>query len=277
MKYSLVVDSVCELTDELKQKMAAVSVPLSINFETYSLIDDENLDPADLVKKMKENKGKLSSACPAPEAFTEAINNSEGENVFLITVSGKLSGSFNSARLAVEDSKKPAHVFDSKSASAGQILIAYKIMDCVNEGMDFAQIIKTVDEFIENMCTFFVLDDCSNFVKTGRIGKLLGTLVMAIRMKLVLSGDNGSIKMHLKTLGGLDRAMKKLAETISENCKDTTGKRLVITHCFNEAQAEKLKKNAEEKFKFKEIIIAPTGGVSSMYANNGGVIISFIK
>ena len=119
MAYKIVVDSCCEMTDTLKSMQNIVSVPLTLQIDNYKILDDENFDQNDFVERMLAYEGTAKSACPSPAAFADAYEGEE-EDVYVVTITKKLSGTYNSAVQAVElfreenNSTKNIHVFDSK-------------------------------------------------------------------------------------------------------------------------------------------------------------------
>ncbi|MBQ2774551.1 MAG: DegV family protein [Clostridia bacterium] len=279
LDYQIIADSSCEMSDDLREAARGKNVPLILRIGEKEFIDDENLDIADYLRQVDESKERITSACPSPDAFAQAFKNSEAENVFSITLSSRLSGSYSSAvmgaQIAEEESDKKVHIFDSKSASAGEMLIAIKIREFVEKGLDRAEIIEKVENFIKEMKTHFVLETTDYLVKNGRIPSLLGKAVTLLNIKFVLGDDgDGKIKIFSKAKG-FNAAIKRMIEVIGEQSKNLHERTLVITHCENEAAAQYVAKAVKELYNFKEIIISKTSGLSSMYAGRGGVILAF--
>ncbi len=277
MLYKLIVDSCCELTQKLKSEpLNAVAVPLTMTVDDVTFVDDEKLNVDDFVEKMNKYAGKTTSSCPSPHSFLEQFE--EDKTNFIVTLSSRLSGSFSSANaakmLALEEGKD-VHVFDSKSASAGELLISLKIKELVENKIDKNNIIDTVEDFITGMKTFFVLDNLDNLIKNGRMSKLAVKLTNLLGIRPILGSDgNGEIAYFSKARGTV-AAIDLLCKMIGDHCGSTREKILTITHCKNETQALRLKKMAGEMYEFREIVIEKTKGLSSMYANSGGIIIAF--
>ena len=125
------------------------------------------------------------------------------------------------------------------------------------------------------MKTFFILESLDNLMKAGRISKIMGHIASALSIKPIMGGDeNGTIKL-IEKVRGSKRAFKRLVEVIGEQGEGFEDKILGIAHCNALDKAEELKKRIEEKYKFKEIIIVETAGLSTAYANDGGIIIAF--
>lgn len=279
MNYQIIADSSCEMPEELRKAVKGVIVPLVIRIGDKELIDDENLDVLDMLSQIEATKEKISSACPSPGAFEEAFEDSDADCIFGITLSSRLSGSYNSAlmgaKMAMEETGKKIHIFDSKSAAAGEVLVAAKIRELADAGCSFEEIVEKVEEFIKTVKTYFVLDTPENLVKNGRIPFLLGKAITMLNIKLVLGSDgDGNIKQFSKAKG-FNAAIKRMLSVIGDFSTDTQSRTLVISNCENRETAELVKKNAEEMYHFKDILISDTMGLSSMYASRKGIIIAF--
>lgn len=276
MKYRLVADSACEFSPELEDNLDTKNVPLVMTLGDDVYVDDEKLNVDKFIKKMNLYKGRAMSSCPSPQSYYDALKK-EVIN-FVITLSSQLSGSYSSALVAknlAEEDGTEVHVFDSKSASAGELLIGLKIKELIESGMEKLNIISTVEEFIKNMRTFFVLENLDNLMKNGRMNKIVVKLATVMQIRPILGSDGeGNIASYSKARG-TKAAIEKLCEMIGEYCTDTKNRILAITHCNNEEQAMKLKKMAQDMYAFKDIVVMKTKGLSSMYANEGGVIIAF--
>ena len=275
--YKIILDSCGELTDEMKADGRFVNVPLTLEIDGEHIIDDETFDQASFIKKVKESPNAPKSACPSPNAYMEEME-CDAENIYVVTLSGELSGSYNSACLGKdlyeeEDTSKNIHVFNSKSASIGETLIAMKIAECEESGMSFEQVIEAVDAYIENQHTFFVLETLETFRKSGRLSGLKAAIAETLNIKVVMgSTDTGYIQQLAKGRGMAQTVdkMTKCVMDVTTGCED---KILAISHCNCPERALSLKKKMESLAKFKDIFIVDMRGVSTMYANDGGVIL----
>lgn len=279
MKYQIIADSSCEMPDGLREAVGGKNVPLTMRIGEKEFIDDEQLDLGDFLTQMETSKERITSACPAPAVFSEMFEKSDADTVFGITLSSRLSGSYNSAlmgaKLAEDETDKEIHVFDSKSASAGEILIAMKIRELVEKGLERSEIIEKVESFIKTMKTFFVLETTDTFVKSGRIPALVGKAVTLLNIKFVLGSDgDGNVKVFSKAKG-FNAAVKRMVDVIGEQAKNLHERTLVITHCDNEEYANLVAQMVRNLYNFKDIVISKTAGLSSMYAGRGGIILAF--
>ena len=278
MEYKIIVDSCCDMTPELAERLQVSSVvPMTMMLGAREYCDDDALDLPGFMTDMKACKDKVSTASPPPVAFMEAIESAIYS--FVVTISSQLSGSYANAELgrsfAEESGVADTHVFDSKSASAGEVLIAIKIRELLSNGIPKDQIISSVNQFIDNMKTFFVLERYENLIKNGRLNKVTGKIVQLLNVKLIMGSDGeGSIKLHAKPRG-TEQMLNKIVSYITNSGRSTSGESMVICHCNNLPLAKQLSSAVKRQFNFKEILIIPTKGTISLYADDRGIVMAF--
>ena len=278
MSYKIIIDSCGELLEEWKNNEHFESVALTLNVGGENIIDDETFDQADFLKKVAACPECPKSACPSPERYMRAFD-CDADHIYAVTLSAELSGSYNSAVLGSNllNEEKPGrqiHVFNSRSASVGQTLIAMKIQECEEAGYSFDKVIETVDAYIAGQHTFFVLDNLETLRKNGRLSKAKALVASALKIKPVMgSTDEGSI-CQLDQARGMNKALVKMAEQIVAKTQDSETKTLAISHCNCYERAVLLRNALQERMNVKDIVILDTAGVSSMYANDGGVIVA---
>ena len=207
------------------------------------------------------------------------------EHVYMVTLSSQLSGSYNSAMLAKElyeeqqengDGGKHTqiHVFDSKSASIGETLIGMKIQEYEEAGMPFEEVVEKVDGYIAEMNTFFVLESLETLRKNGRLSNLKAMLATALNIKPVMGSTELGTIQQLGQARGMNKALESMVEkmlAVTKNCEE---KVLAISHCNCPERAKRVRERIEKLAHFKKIVIVDTAGISSMYANDGGVILA---
>lgn len=278
MSYKIIIDSCGELLEEWKNNEHFESVALTLNVGGENIIDDETFDQADFLKKVAACPECPKSACPSPERYMRAFD-CDADHIYAVTLSAELSGSYNSAVLGSNllNEEKPGrqiHVFNSRSASVGQTLIAMKIQECEEAEYSFDKVIETVDAYIAGQHTFFVLDNLETLRKNGRLSKAKALVASALKIKPVMgSTDEGSI-CQLDQARGMNKALVKMAEQIVAKTQDSETKTLAISHCNCHERAVLLRNALQERMNVKDIVILDTAGVSSMYANDGGVIVA---
>ena len=277
MKYKIVVDSCCELPGEYLSDKRFERVPLGIEVGDYHILDDETFDQAEFLKRVAAYPKCPKSSCPSPERFMEAYR-TEAEHVFAVTLSSKLSGSHNSAelgkRLYLEHyGEKKIHVVDSESASGGEAQIALKLMELEEEGLSFEEIVEKIETFRDGMNTYFVLDNLETLRKNGRLSSVKAVVASTLNIKPVMGADKGTIYQRGQGIG-MKKALAKMADMIAGELMDAAKKRIIITHCNALERAQTVKRLLESKVSVREILVMDTAGISSMYANDGGVIVA---
>lgn len=278
MKYKIIVDSCCELPQDLKQDERFEIVPLTLTVGSlYEKEDNEAFDQREFLDAVAACPECPKSACPSPERYMSAYQ-AEAERVYAVTLSSKLSGSYNSALLGKslyheKYGGKDICVVDSKSASCGETQIACKIMELEELGLPFDEITAQIGQYVREMNTYFVLENLDTLRKNGRLSGVKAFVASTLNIKPVMGADDGSI-IQLGQGIGMKKALAKMADTAVERAVEPEKKRLMITHCNNPEAAECVRRQIEKKLHFKQTLIMDTAGVSSMYANDGGVIVT---
>ncbi len=277
--YKIVIDSCGELSEELKKDGHFCNVPLELDVDGYRIVDDDSFDQQDFLRRVKASSKGPKSSCPSPERYMEAFKG-EAENVYVVTLSGQLSGSYNSALLAKNlyeeeyGSDKNIYIFNSKSASIGETIIGLKVQECEEAGLSFDEVVAKTEEYISSMNTFFVLESLETLRKAGRLSNIKAFVANTLNIKPVMgSTKEGSIQ-QLGQARGMKKALSKMVEDVIKMTPDAKDRVLAISHCNCKERAEYVKEQILKLAKFKDVIVVDTAGISSMYANDGGVIIA---
>lgn len=279
MSYRIITDSCGELPQEFRDTVEFGIVPLTIIVDDYHIVDDEDFDQANLIKKIAESPNCPKSSCPSPGAYLSAIEDGDEENVYIITLSSNLSGSYNSAVVAKEmyeeeHSDKNIHVFDSRSASVGQTQIAYWIKEYENEGLPFETIVEKCEMRRTMRKTYFILDNLETLRKNGRMSNVKAFVAKTLNIKPVLMGTTEGTISVAGQAHGFKKALKKMVE-LSIHGVNTEDRILMISHCNCLQKAQETMKEYTSLAKFKDILIVDMRGVSTLYANDGGIIVTF--
>lgn len=277
MSYNILCDSCTDFTNELRRNEHYKLIPLTLHIGDYDIVDDETFDQKDFLKRVAEYPECPKSSCPSPESFLKYFDQAE-EN-YIVTLSSHLSGSYNSAVLAKKmyqekHPDKKIHVFDSHTASVGQTLIAMKINELAEQGLSFDTVVKETDNFIGGQGTKFILETLENLRKNGRLSTVSATLANVLNIKPVMTGISGKID-KLTQARGMHKAILKMAEAVAADAVNPKEKILGIAHCNNRERAEQVKQEILKLVPFKDVYITDTAGVSSLYAADGGIVVSY--
>lgn len=279
MSYKIISDSCCDYTEYADGLRWLTRVPLTITLDGREFVDTEDLDIDEFLRLMAASSNAPASACPSPGDFMEAFE-SEAEDIYVVTLSDKVSGSYNSAVQAVglyaaEHPEKRIHVFNSRSAASGQVLVCVKIKELADEGLAFDEVVARAERFISSMSTFFVLETLDVFRKNGRLSHLQAFITDTMKIKLVMGAEkDGSVGMMGKALT-MNSAIKKMSELAKKRMEslNIADRIVAVTHCNCLERAQKAMEAVMEATGIKKGIICRTGGISTMYANEGGIVV----
>ncbi|ADL05743.1 DegV family protein [Lacrimispora saccharolytica] len=279
MSYKIIGDSCLDLTAELKKDPHFQIIPLILQVGNVQVIDDETFDQKSFLELVKSSSECPKTACPSPELFKEAYE-CEEDQVFVITLSEHLSGSYNSAVLGKKlyeeehgNNGKKIAVLGSDSASAGQLNIALYVQSLCQASLPFEEIEEKARTFLKNMKTYFVLESLDTLRKNGRLTGLQAFFATALNIKPVMGSDAGVI-IKLDQARGINKALARMVDLALKEGGDTRDKVLVISHCNNPERAEHVKQEMMKQARFKDVIIAETAGVATVYANDGGIVMT---
>ena len=278
MSFKIIVDSCCDLTPAQLREECFVKVPLTIRVGGHTIVDDDTFDQGELLWRMKESETAPQSACPSPMQYLEAFN-CGADDLYVVTLSALLSGSHNAAAQArsiwLEDHPGAnVHIFNSCSASAGEVLVALRIQELAQSGMDFTTVVDQVSRYINEMQTYFVLETLDTLRKAGRLNRVQSLVTSTLRIKLLMGATpEGEICKKGQAMS-VKQALNKMVALMADDLKHV-GKRLSIVHCNCLERAFYVKELAMKQCRFDEILVSDTGGISTMYANDGGIVVAY--
>ena len=278
MSFHIVCDSCTDLTEEDLKKGCYTLVPLTLLVDGEEIIDDETFDQADFLAKVAASKESVKSACPAPESYMEAY--SKADDIYVVTLSAELSGSYNSAVLGKnlyeeENGTKNIHVVNSRGAATTQVLIARKLNEYASQGMPFEEVVVKIEEYTTSLRTYFVLETLEVLRKNGRLSRLSATIAGALNIKPVMIGTRDGVIQKAAQARGMKKALAKMVEHMGSEGRDLTRRQFVISHCNCYERAVYVKELIKKHLHAEDVDIVDTKGVSSLYACDGGIIVSY--
>ena len=278
MTWKIVADSGCDYRQlpNLAIDTEFISVPLTIQVADQIFIDDANLNIDHMMETMYATSEASKSACPSPDDYLRAFDGAK--HIFVVTITGTLSGSQNSAQLAkniyLEDHPDTKiHVIDSLSAGGEVDLLVEKLNDLIEQGLSFEEVVQAITAYQEKTKLLFVLAKVDNLVKNGRLSKLIGAVVGLLNIRMVgEASETGTLELLQKARG----AKKSLQAAYEEIIKaGYAGGRIVMAHRSNEKFCQQLSELLREKYPQAEIKILPTSGLCSFYAEDGGLLMGY--
>ena len=278
MNTQIIVDSCVDFNDRLFKKINGIlRIPFRIRIGGEEIVD-RDLDTTSLLEKMRADVGKITTSCPSPYDFYE--NFKKNAVNFVVTISSKLSGSYQSAMAAKdmlqeEGLENQVYVIDSKSASAGQNLIVMKLKELLEQEADSGLIMQKITEYTAQLKTLFLPVSIDNLARNGRISGLKAEIGKALRIVPIL-GSNGDGELVLKSRAfGEKQATSKLLDLIEASAVDMEHSSLAITFVDVKEKAEKMAEMIQQRLHFKEVQIFQAGGLSTVYADQGGLVLAY--
>ncbi len=277
MEYVIVMDSCGERTEAMKADERIISAPLTMQVDDFSFVDDDSFDQADFLQKISASPNCPKSACPSPDYYKKSFEKAE-KRAYAVTLSAELSGSCNSAVLArdlleEEGSALLVHVFNSRSASVGETLITAKIQECEAAGMAFDELVETVEAYIDGQNTYFVLEDLETLRKNGRLSNIKAFFASALRIKPVCAATPEGTIIQIDQARGINKALVKMVDYIVEQVENPAEKILALSHCNCPERGRMVLDAITKRIKVRDVIFLDTAGISTMYANDGGIIV----
>ena len=278
MTWKIVADSGCDYRQLVTPAVDTtfVSVPLKIQVADQLFIDDHHLNIDQMMETMYATSEASKSACPSPDDYLRSFEG--GDNIIVVTITGTLSGSHNSAQLAKniyleEHPETNIHVIDSLSAGGEVDLFVDKLNELIGQGLSFEEVVQTITAYQEKTKLLFVLAKVDNLVKNGRLSKLLGTVVGLLNIRMVgEASETGTLELLQKARG----PKKSLQAAYEELVKaGYSGGRIVMAHRSNEKFCQQLSDLILERFPQADIKILPTSGLCSFYAEDGGLLMGY--
>ena len=277
MRYLVVVDSCGELTEGMKQSGHFITAPLSIDVDQAHFVDDASFDQQAFLKAVRESPSVPRSACPSPEYYQKAFER-DADHIYAVTLSAALSGSYNSAELGrklcqEKDPDKKIYVFNSRSASIGETLIARKIAELEENGVPFEELIEQVEAYIDSQVTWFVLESLETLRKNGRLSNFKAAIANVLKIKPVCSSTPEGEIQQAAQARGINRALVRMVELAAESAGHTEKKEIAVSHVNCPERGKMVIDALKERLPAQKYILLNGRGCTSMYAGDGGIIV----
>ncbi|MBM6539903.1 DegV family fatty acid binding protein [Streptococcus dysgalactiae subsp. equisimilis] len=278
MTWKIVTDSGCDLRslESQSKEFQFERVPLTLQIGTEIFRDDDGLDIDNMMATMYQSSKAATSSCPSPDAFLQAYKGVD--NVIAVTITGTLSGSHNSARLAKNDLLEDypnanIHVIDSLSASGEVDLIVLELERLINLGLSFEEVVERITAYQEKTRLIFVLAKVDNLVKNGRLNKLVGKVVGLLNIRMVGQASKEGTLELLQKARGQKKAVSALVEEIQK--AGYKGGKVYIAHANNPKICEQISEKIKAIYPDAVIQTGRTSGLCSFYAEDEGILMGY--
>lgn len=272
MKRKIVADSSCDIW-ELNGVDFAVA-PITISTDNKHYVDNQELDVHLMSEELAKYKGVSHTACPSVGSWLDCY---EGyDEVFVVTLTGAMSGTYNSAMTAKgiyeeENENVKVHVFDSLSTGPEMRLLIEKLKEMIEEDLPFEEIVEKGQDYLKHSRLFFALKSLHNFAMNGRVSKTVASAIGVLNISIfATASEKGTIQQISKC-----RGEKKVVKSMIEHLEDAGyhGGKVRISHADNLKLAHNVRDKILELYPNADIIVYPMGGLCTYYAEKGGLLV----
>lgn len=272
MKRKIVADSSCDMW-ELNGVDFAVA-PMTISTDNKHYVDNQELDVHLMSEELAKYKGVSHTACPSVGSWLDCY---EGyDEVFVVTLTGAMSGTYNSAMTAKgiyeeENENVKVHVFDSLSTGPEMRLLIEKLKEMIEEDLPFEEIVEKGQDYLNHSRLFFALKSLHNFAMNGRVSKAVASAIGVLNISIfATASEEGTIQQISKC-----RGEKKVVKSMIEHLEDAGyhGGKVRISHADNLKLAHNVRDKILELYPNADIIVYPMGGLCTYYAEIGGLLV----
>lgn len=274
MSYKIIADSSADLL--ALDGVEFQSVPLKISTDKKEYVDDAALDVAGMIADLQKHKGQSKSSCPNVGEWKESFG--DHDNLFCVTITSNLSGSYNAAEMAMREylSDHPdrnGYVIDTLSVGPESVLIIEKLRELINSGHPFEEIREKIISYKKNTHLIFCLDSLRNLANNGRVSHAVAKVAGILGIRIVGKASNEGTLEITDKVRGADKAISAIFKNMLAT--GFKGGTVRIHHCQNPASAETLANMIKAKFHNVSIRIQETRALCSFYAESGGLLVGY--
>lgn len=272
----IVTDSSADIPSPLLEKYKIHKVPLTIEVNGKEYSEGVDITPQEFYKEMFSSLELPKTSQPTPARFAQLFSelSSQGK-ILCLTLSSKLSGSFNSANLGKELSgNSEVVIFDTEAGSIGHGLQVLQAAEMAQAGFSMDKILYRLNQYRKDMKFLILLDTLENIVKGGRLSRFQGSLAKLLDIKAILHNVEGDVEV-LEKVRGHQKSLMRVISLIGEQCNDFSNRVVGITHVDNLTDAQFLASEFEKLYHPKEIVINEMGSAIATYAGKSGLIVAF--
>lgn len=279
----IMVDSTCDLPDELIEKYDISVLPLRVFIDGEEYLDKKTIKVDDVYSAMR--KGIVpKTSLPRPQDIYEAFSGycAAGCDFIYLCFSSVMSGTYELAKAMIEEfkDKYPAlnmEIIDSKGGSTATGLIALQAAKlCEKGGQDFAGVVDKVKSLVSHVEHVFTIPDLNWLIKGGRVSKASGIIGNILDIKPILDVENGSM-IVIRKVRGMRKALNSVVDILEERTKECKNQIIGISHADDLKTAEMLMEIIKKRLGYTEFIVNKIGSVLGSHIGIGGVGIFFFN
>jgi DegV family protein with EDD domain len=238
---AVVLDSTADLPDPQGRHPNWRLVPLYVRFGAETFREYVDISSEEFYRRLRESPESPKSSQPSPADFQQVFESlSDYEHVLCVVLSARISGTYESARLASDSSGDGrVRVIDSRVTSGGTVILADAIQRRLERGTEDSEIDALVERFRRERGLLFTVDTLEYLIRGGRIGKAAGLAGQLLSVKPILAFDDGEVA-PLKKVRGRGKAIAELESIFESSSRDDPGLHVGVGHADAEGDAEEV-------------------------------------
>ena len=237
---ALVLDSTADLPDPSARHPNWRLVPLYVRFGDETFRDHVDLSAEDFYRRLRNSSAQPQTSQPTPADFAAAFESlGEYDRIVCVTISSRLSGTYESAMLARSQVGEKVVVVDSASASGGIVILAEAIQRRLERGTTDEEISELAARFRREAGLLFTVDTLDYLVRGGRVGKAAGLAGALLAVKPILTIAEGEVR-PVKRVRGRQKALAELVRLLEDGTSDDPRYHLGVAHADARVDGEDL-------------------------------------
>ena len=285
--FQIISDSGCDFTKEEAKAKGVEIIPFYITFDQVNYLKEGiDIDTAEYFQRLRSEKNLFpKTSQPNPQDYIDLYTPhlEAGKDILVLTISSKLSGSNQSAKMAAEMlaesfPDRSIQVVDSYSASIGQGLILDEIVSMRDSGYSLERTVAIGEKIVKSTRLYVTLDSLEYLKRGGRVGPTTALVGGILGLKPILQVENGEVS-QLDSVRGRKKALALIEEGMVATLKgEMDSVHMKIGHILSKEEAEQFKKNTEKALNVTlEDAVVEVGAAIGTHAGPGGIVFAYCK
>jgi len=279
-KTAIVTDSTADIPKDLIEKYRIKVVPLYVNFEDKSYLDNGvDITSKQYYERLKNVKKQPTTSQPTPSDFVKVYSEllKENDNIVSIHISKKMSGTFSSADMARKElSDKDIEVIDSELVHMPLGILVIKAAELSQEGKSKEEILKAVNDLKQKVTVLFIPSTLKYLIMGGRIGRAKGLIASVLEIRPILTLHMGEVT-QFKTTRRFSQAKNELINSIKNMVKDTGKLMVIVSDSDAKEEGDEMAERIKETFHPKQIMRAEIGAIVGNNVGPGALAVTFYE
>lgn len=272
----LIIDSTADLTAQEIEDLGVTVIPMKVCVDDKEYLAGVNLQNEEFFDLLKKCKTLPHTTQINQDEYQSIIKPflDKGEDVFVMSLSSGLSGSFNSLRLASEELNS-AHleIFDTQNVTLGFKVLVFEALKLIKSGVSLHELKAKMEELKQKCRLIAVVDNVKYLIKGGRLSLVAGIAVTALNIKPIVTIKNGKVVVLSKGIG-YNHAIKNLIKNLSNIDLE---KSICIGHSNDLTRFEQFKKEIEKALNIKCEGCTGIGPIIGTHTGPGCVAIAYLE